>query len=1032
MIALISMCRYAIRLISCITLCILSASAGLLWADAKPYDAAAIEKLKIATSRRATISLARSSGTVSFLKLLPGTLYLKTGVGTTRPAATMAFLDEYGSVFGLQNPAEELELLSQTTDNFGHSHAFYRQVYRGVPVFASDFRSHFDRSGELTRISATTIPVRRLNSIPQLSADQAAEVARFEVIGKLKRRAAPSLDLITEEPELVVFRTGLLRGVPGRNHLAYRVEVRDGIRSVREFVFIDAHTGQVLEQITGIHNSINRKIYNGGLNSDFLVWAEGNDLPFEGPDTTGINNLIDYAEDTYNLFITMSNGTWASFDAVDATMHSVLNNPVISCPNASWNGVSSNFCNGVSGDDTVTHEWAHGYTEYSHNLIYQWQPGALNESFSDIFGEVVDLLNGSGTDFPITNRSPDGSACSILGSGSPAIDNSYRWLAGEDNTAFEGAFRDLWRPECYNDPGKVSSADYWCSNDDGGGVHTNSGVPNHAFSLLVDGGSYNGQEITGLGLIRAAHIYWRAMTIYQGPASNFSAHADALEASCNDLIGADLPAISTDTSIASASGIWITADDCIELSEAISAVELRTDPDQCGFETLLENNPPPRCAGYGDIQSIALTDWEAGLGLWSTGRHDIANPETFDTPDWAMVGILPDNRPGKAAFVANLATVDCSTDNESGALTLDSPAILIPQGVVVSRISIDHWIATEFGYDGGNFKISLNGGDFLLIPASAIEVSPYNRSLASAVEGNTNPLQSQDSFTGADEGDFNGSWGQSQINLYGIAAAGDTIRLRFDFGVDTCLGLTGWYVDDVEFYSCSAEPGPSDCGNGMLDADESCDDGNDFIGDGCSSVCQIEDGWKCTVPVAPGEVADPSFEDGTPNDFWAESSSHFSSPICNLDRCGTGGGTGPLDGIFWVWFGGFPEPLAASVSQSITIPATATELNFGLEVSVCDSQSDYLEVLIDGRQELLIDGSSALCEITAYSTQTVNISNYADDGVHDLEFHSEIFVQNGGPSNFSIDVISMPGTASVCMHEPVSDEVIFISGFESN
>ncbi len=75
---------------------------------------------------------------------------------------------------------------------------------------------------------------------------------------------------------------------------------------------------------------------------------------------------------------------------------------------------------------------------------------------------------------------------------------------------------------------------------DSGGVHSNSGVPNHAYALLVDGGSYNGQTIAAIGLTKAAHIYFRAQSVYQGPASDFADHADALEQSCADLIGANL------------------------------------------------------------------------------------------------------------------------------------------------------------------------------------------------------------------------------------------------------------------------------------------------------------------------------------------------------------------------------------------------------------------------------------------------------------------------------------------------------------
>ena len=85
-------------------------------------------------------------------------------------------------------------------------------------------------------------------------------------------------------------------------------------------------------------------------------------------------------------------------------MRSVNNDPTITCPNANWNGATTNYCNGVTSDDVVAHEWGHAYTQFTHDLIYQWQPGALNESYSDIWGETVDLINGVGTDAPAPVR----------------------------------------------------------------------------------------------------------------------------------------------------------------------------------------------------------------------------------------------------------------------------------------------------------------------------------------------------------------------------------------------------------------------------------------------------------------------------------------------------------------------------------------------------------------------------------------------------------------------------------------------------
>jgi hypothetical protein len=238
------------------------------------------------------------------------------------------------------------------------------------------------------------------------------------------------------------------------------------------------------------------------------------------------------------------------------------------------------------------------------------------------------------------------------------------------------------------------------------------------------------------------------------------------------------------------------------------------------------NNPPPRCDGFGDVQSFSLTDWEAGIEPWIVGTHDVTSPTEFVTLDWAVVGSLPHSRPGRAAFVENVAFPDeptdefpnanCESFNQMGALTLDSPAVVIPADVLVPRISIDHWVAIEVDFDGGNFKISVNGGAFNLIPLSVIEVGPYNGTLFNAQTGegdplNENPLAGQDAFTDdISLSSPNAGWGQSHINLLGIAKAGDTIKLRFDFGIDECRGSIGWYVDEIEFYSCSVEVLPSD------------------------------------------------------------------------------------------------------------------------------------------------------------------------------------------------------------------------------
>ncbi len=813
------------------------------------------------------------------------------------------FFRAYGRLFGVSDPARQLTLNKVETDVLGHTHTTFQQVHKGVSVFAGILRVHFNARGELIVVNGTFIPDINLDVTPVVSAELAAVIAVQEVNGQQGKE----IEVSALNKTLYVFRIDLAKGVPGSNHLVYEIEVGNG-RNVREFVYVDAHTGDVVDQITGIYHALDRRIYDEVFDPAFIVWSEGDSLPFGD---VSVDDLIDYAEDAYNLYSSMSAGMFLSWDGVDGTMHSVNDDVTIGCPNAHWTGAFTGYCIGITGDDTVGHEWAHAYTQSTHSLIYRWQPGALNESYSDIFGEVVDLLNGSGTDSPAPIRTvgdcsifgggpppplceinsppriaavypaggaafnppppvtvtadvqlvknPDGPddngrptgttngcqplirftagnialidrggcsfvkkvqtavaagavgviivnndgdgvftmtgdgplpiPCVMIGQGNGSLIKSelnsglvnatiayttstapsLRWLHGEDDSGFGGPIRDMWNPNCFGDPAKVSdTGQYFCNTWDNGGVHTNSGVPNHAFALLVDGGTFNGQTVAGIGLTKAAHIYWRAQAIYQVPSTDFSDHADALEQSCIDLTGAALTEVSTDNPTPVISGEMITPADCGELAKAILAAELRSEPVFCGFSTLLDPNAPPLCGGSGDAVSIFLEDWEAGLGSWTVGTRAVADPFTFDTPDWAVVDGLPDDRAGSAAFVIDDAALgDCSLDTEAGVLFLESPAITIPPGADLSRIAFDHWVATERLWDGGNVKISINGGPYTLIPGTAFDFNTYPYTL-NASPPNDNPMAGEAAFTGMDDGVVTGSWVQSHARAFSV------------------------------------------------------------------------------------------------------------------------------------------------------------------------------------------------------------------------------------------------------------------------
>ena len=922
----------------------------------KGPDPKVLQKLREKARGSVTVSTNDSTEYYGFVRAGRGGDLLP-GAGRDAERKSNAFLAEFGSLLGLEN-AGSLARESISSDRNGSVHVTYKQVYRGVPVFGGTVKTHVDSAGDLTAVNGTVVPNIDLDATPRLSAAEAAERAIAAVVNDppVSHDGAPSGflsagALTAASTTLYVYRTGLIRGTAGSNQLVYEVEVTNGA-NVRDFVYVHANAGKVVNRFSAIHDALFRRVFE--QNTGNQVWQEGD--PFPGSLNQDQQNIVNFTGESYWHF-------WNAFgrDSYDGAGHEmwvVNNDPTISCPNANWNGATTNYCNGVTSDDVVAHEWGHAYTEYTHNLIYQWQQGALNESYSDIWGEVVDMLNGVGTDTPATTRTPgvcsahttkipvlvingpaeiaglcaagaaqfgapltnegvtqdivlglDGvgggdtsttngctaftNAADVAGkialvdrgfcaftikvknaqnagaigaviantgntvitmSGSdttitiPALsitldhgnlikgqlaegdtvnvtmklrggaatpEDSYRWLLAEDSTAFNPtapagghAIRDMWEPTCLADPGKVTDAEYQCDTSDGGGVHTNSGVPNHGFALLVDGGTYNGQTVAGIGVTKAAHIYWRAQSVYQTRISNFVDHADSLEASCTDLTGVPLTGLSVTSTPAGPSGQMISAADCASVAAMIAAVELRHDPtEQCNFGPLLDPNTPSLCANQKNPPVVFEETFEDGLAGWtlaSNGRFS-----GWPGLNWAAKSSLPGGRAGTAAYAVDPdgGSCDQGAGDFSGTFTMDSPTIALPEtGILSPRLSFEHYVLTEFGFDGGNVRVSVNGGPFELVPASAFQFNPYNTTLQTAAQGNTNPMAGEHAFSGTDGGVPFGSWGQSQIDLTEVGIkAGDSIQLRFVFGLDGCSGIDGWYVDDVKVSACNTK-----------------------------------------------------------------------------------------------------------------------------------------------------------------------------------------------------------------------------------
>ena len=179
-----------------------------------------------------------------------------------------------------------------------------------------------------------------------------------------------------------------------------------------------------------------------------------------------------------------------SLDNAGATLNAYVNFGV-GFDNAFWDGVELVFGNGsgqifkdfTGSVDVIGHELTHGVTQYTAGLVYTDQPGALNESFSDIFGCCVEQF-ATGQDA-----------------------GEFNWLIGEEIMAdqlYGEALRSMAHPgTAYDDAvlGKDPQPDSMAGYVPGGDPHLNSGIPNRAFYLAA----------MELGTMNAAKIWYSAL-----------------------------------------------------------------------------------------------------------------------------------------------------------------------------------------------------------------------------------------------------------------------------------------------------------------------------------------------------------------------------------------------------------------------------------------------------------------------------------------------------------------------------------------
>ncbi|MBD3883864.1 M4 family metallopeptidase [Phormidium tenue FACHB-886] len=248
-----------------------------------------------------------------------------------------------------------------------------------------------------------------------------------------------------------------------------------------------------------------------------LVRAEG-DPPSADP---AVNEAYDGAGATYDLYAQVYGRN--SIDdrglQLDSSVHYSTN-----YDNAFWNGSQMVYGDG-DGDlfqrftrslDVIGHELTHGVTQYEANLVYSGETGALNESFSDVFGILVKQRQ--------LNQTAD-QADWLIGAG--LFTAKVRGVGIRSLKAPGTAYDD---PILGKDPQPANVRDYYQGVEDNGGVHINSGIPNHAFYLAAI-------EIGGFAWERAGRVWYLTLRDRLRSTANFRQAANATVAVAGALYG---------------------------------------------------------------------------------------------------------------------------------------------------------------------------------------------------------------------------------------------------------------------------------------------------------------------------------------------------------------------------------------------------------------------------------------------------------------------------------------------------------------
>ncbi len=556
---------------------------------------------------------------------------IRLGEGTE--ITRMNFFSQYKSYFGLSSDYEFIQF-KEFSDQIGQNHYRYKEYYKGIEVLYAQLILH-EKNGFIYFANGVTVHKINMAVSPAISKEDGLNAALNYINADSymwqKQENEIFLKNLLNDPEATYYPKGELKLTSGTKPLnkdnltlVYRYDIYAEKPLSRDYVDVNANNKNIVNSISEICNDdipgTGTSLYNGtvgimvdsysegyrlqesgrgggiktfnmqnGTNYNYAVDYSNEDLDFIDPeDETGVSAHW-ATEGTYDFYLNTFGRN--SFDNNGGTLYSYASF-YVNYNNAFWDGYKMTYGDGDGvnfspfvSNDVAGHEITHGVTQYSADLIYASESGALNESFSDIFGTAVEFYL-EGTD--------------------------ANWSCGEDITLLPPYMtRSLEDPNLCECP-DTYKGDFW---DPGEEVHTNSGIQNFWFYLISEGGTGtndngNSYSVTGIGIDDALQIAYRNLTVYLTPSSNYhNARAGSIYAA-SDLFGTGSQQYNS----------------VIDAWNAVGVYSVRSE-----FTADITCSTPPLTAHFSD-QSIAspsqITSWE-----WDLDGDGITDA-TQQNPEW--------------------------------------------------------------------------------------------------------------------------------------------------------------------------------------------------------------------------------------------------------------------------------------------------------------------------------------------------------------------------------------------------------------